>query len=155
MVHGRRSPSRKKRLSWQSSPPVDPLAAADHDLRRMERWIAYSRPDGELWVLLTLDAISAHAALETAGEQAPAALRRLFETVMESFRAETSTSGTSSSCERPMPSVMGLWRSGIDPTMVPRLTAYLNKPTESGAKEFLKYQGPELYRPLCNEAAKS
>jgi len=48
----------------------------------------------------------------------------------------------------------GLWRSGMDPNMVPRLTAYLNNPTESGAKEFLKYQGPELYRPLCNEARK-
>jgi hypothetical protein len=49
---------------------------------------------------------------------------------------------------------MGLWRSGIDPNMMPRLTAYLNKPTESGAKEFLRYQGPELYRPLCNAGSK-
>ena len=49
---------------------------------------------------------------------------------------------------------MGLWRSGMDPNMVPRLTAYLNNPTEGGAKEFLKYQGPELYRPLCALASK-
>ena len=49
---------------------------------------------------------------------------------------------------------MGLWRSGMDPNMVPRLTAYLNNPTESGARDFLKYQGPELYRPLCGLASK-
>ena len=49
---------------------------------------------------------------------------------------------------------VGLWRSGMDPNMLPRLTAYLNNPTESGAKEFLKYQGPELYRPLCSEKGK-
>ncbi len=90
MVHGRMKPSRKKRLSWQSSQPVEPLAVAVHDLRRMERWLAYSKLDAELWDLLTLGAISAHAAIESAGEQAPAALRRLFETVMESFKAETS-----------------------------------------------------------------
>lgn len=49
---------------------------------------------------------------------------------------------------------MGLWRSGRDPNMVPRLTAYLNNPTEGGARDFLKYQGPELYRPLCGLASK-
>ncbi|MDZ4371173.1 MAG: hypothetical protein U1C74_07105 [Phenylobacterium sp.] len=49
---------------------------------------------------------------------------------------------------------MGLWRSGIDPNMVPRLTAYLKVPTDEGANEFVRYQGPELYGPLCAEAAK-
>ena len=49
---------------------------------------------------------------------------------------------------------MGLWRSGLDPNMVPRLTTYLSAPSESGAEEFRKYQGPELYRPLCNLAGK-
>lgn len=47
---------------------------------------------------------------------------------------------------------MGLWRTGVDPKMVPRLQTYLEKPTEDGAAEFLKYQGPELYVPICTEA---
>jgi hypothetical protein len=47
---------------------------------------------------------------------------------------------------------MGLWRSGMDPKMMPRLADYLANPTEKGAKSFLLYQGPELYRPLCTEA---
>lgn len=49
---------------------------------------------------------------------------------------------------------VGLWRSGVDPKMGPRLTEYLKAPTATGAKEFLQYQGPELYRPLCTEALK-
>ena len=49
---------------------------------------------------------------------------------------------------------MGLWRSGIDPKMMPRLNDYLKKPTEAGAKDFLQYQGPELYRGVCAEASK-
>jgi hypothetical protein len=49
---------------------------------------------------------------------------------------------------------MGLWRSGADPKMLPRLNEYLKSPTEVAAKEFLQYQGPELYRPICTEASK-
>jgi hypothetical protein len=49
---------------------------------------------------------------------------------------------------------MGLWRSGLDPNMMPRLNDYLRNPTEAGAAAFLRYQGPELYGPLCREAAK-
>ena len=49
---------------------------------------------------------------------------------------------------------MGLWRSGADPKMVPRLNDYLRNPTEVGATAFLQYQGPELYRPICTEATK-
>ena len=47
---------------------------------------------------------------------------------------------------------ISLWRSGIDPEMVPRLTAYLNSP-DASAGSLLTYQGPELYRPMCNLAA--
>lgn len=46
---------------------------------------------------------------------------------------------------------MSLWRSGMDPQMVPRLQAFLNTPGSS-AEEFLNYQGPELYAPLCGLA---
>ncbi len=49
---------------------------------------------------------------------------------------------------------VGLWRSGVDPKMMPRLNDYLKNPTEAGAKAFLQYQGPELYRPICTEASK-
>jgi hypothetical protein len=49
---------------------------------------------------------------------------------------------------------MGLWRSGLDPKMMPRLNDYLQNPTEAGAAAFLQYQGPELYRPICTEASK-
>lgn len=46
----------------------------------------------------------------------------------------------------------GLWRSGVDPKMLPRLTNYINNPTDEGANEFVRYQGPELYRSLCVKA---
>ena len=49
---------------------------------------------------------------------------------------------------------MSAWRSGIDPNMVPRLTEYLKNPTADAAKAFLQYQGPELYRGLCEQATK-
>ena len=49
---------------------------------------------------------------------------------------------------------MSLWRSGVDPNMMPRLIEYLGKPTDAGAATFLRYQGSELYRPLCTAAAK-
>ena len=49
---------------------------------------------------------------------------------------------------------MGLWRSGADPNMMPRLSDFLRSPTEAGATAFLQYQGPELYRPICMEATK-
>ena len=49
---------------------------------------------------------------------------------------------------------MALWRSGADPKMMSRLNGYLKNPTEAGAKSFLQYQGPELYRPICMAAAK-
>jgi hypothetical protein len=90
MLEGHMKPSRKKRLPPQSWPPVDPLVAAENHLREMERWLAYLKIDEELWELLTMHAVSAHAAIENAGDQAPVALRQLFEDVMESFRAETS-----------------------------------------------------------------
>ena len=46
---------------------------------------------------------------------------------------------------------MSLWRSGIDPQMVPRLQTFLNTP-EASAETFVTYQGPELYTPLCQRA---
>jgi hypothetical protein len=49
---------------------------------------------------------------------------------------------------------MSLWRSGMDPKMMPRLNEYLRDPTTSRAAAFLQYQGPELYRGICTEASK-
>jgi hypothetical protein len=44
---------------------------------------------------------------------------------------------------------MSLWRSGIDPKMVGRLKDVLNGSGELKAPDFVKFEGPELYRPLC------
>jgi hypothetical protein len=49
---------------------------------------------------------------------------------------------------------MSLWRSGVDPNMMPRLNDYLRNPTEAAAAAFLQYQGRELYKPICTEADK-
>jgi hypothetical protein len=49
---------------------------------------------------------------------------------------------------------VSLWRSGVDPNMIPRINDFLRAPTEAGAATFLRFQGPELYRPICTEAEK-
>lgn len=46
---------------------------------------------------------------------------------------------------------MSLWRSDLDPNMLPRLQAFLNTPGAS-ADPFVAYQGPELYGPICRRA---
>jgi hypothetical protein len=46
---------------------------------------------------------------------------------------------------------MSLWRSGVDPNMVPRLQAFLNEP-DASADSFVAFQGPELYGPICRKA---
>jgi hypothetical protein len=48
---------------------------------------------------------------------------------------------------------MRVWRSGIDPQMLPRLLDFANGRGEATAQSFLAYQGPELYRPVCSRAA--
>jgi hypothetical protein len=81
------------------------------------------------------------------------ALSRIDEVARNDCAAQSKGKlATGSYCGCAAAVTMGLSRPGIDPKMVPRLTTYLNNPTENGAKEFLKYQGPELYRPLCNKA---
>jgi hypothetical protein len=50
---------------------------------------------------------------------------------------------------------MQLWRSGMDPKMMPRLQSYLKNPTEPAAAEFVQYQGPELYGPVCKVSGKN
>jgi hypothetical protein len=45
---------------------------------------------------------------------------------------------------------MELWRSGIDPAMKNRIISYATSP--ANVEDFLKYEGPELYRPLCELA---
>jgi hypothetical protein len=44
---------------------------------------------------------------------------------------------------------MSLWRSGIDPKMIDRLKNFLNGAGALQAPDFVKFEGPELYRPLC------
>jgi hypothetical protein len=48
---------------------------------------------------------------------------------------------------------MKLWRSGVDPQMLPRLLDFANSRGDATAQSFVAYQGPELYRPLCSLAA--
>jgi hypothetical protein len=48
--------------------------------------------------------------------------------------------------------VMSAWRSGVDPNMLRRLSAYANAPDPDAASALLRYQGPELYAPLCTAA---
>jgi hypothetical protein len=55
-------------------------------------------------------------------------------------------------CECAAAVTMELWRSGFDPNMLQRLTDYINKPGAGAASDFIKYQGPELYQPLCSRA---
>jgi hypothetical protein len=49
---------------------------------------------------------------------------------------------------------ISLWRSGVDPNMIPRINDFLRAPTEADAATFLRFQGPELYRPICTKAEK-
>jgi hypothetical protein len=44
---------------------------------------------------------------------------------------------------------VSLWRSGVDPKMIGRLQDYLNGSGALKPADFLRFQGPELYRPLC------
>ncbi len=48
---------------------------------------------------------------------------------------------------------MSLWRSGIDPRMLGRLKDYLNGSGDLKAPDFVQFEGPELYRPLCELGA--
>ena len=44
---------------------------------------------------------------------------------------------------------ISLWRSGVDPKMIDRLRDFLNGAGTLKAADFVKFEGPELYRPLC------
>lgn len=46
----------------------------------------------------------------------------------------------------------GLWLSGMDPKMINRLNGFLQQPSERAASQFIAYQGPEMYAPLCSKA---
>jgi hypothetical protein len=59
---------------------------------------------------------------------------------------------TGAFCECAAAVTMELWRSGIDPKMLQRLTDYINSSGASAASDFTKYEGPELYAPLCSRA---
>jgi hypothetical protein len=74
-----------------------------------------------------------------------AAIRNDCETKNEGRRAD------SDFCRCASAVTLGLWRSGADPQMVPRLAIYLNSPNASAAS-LMTYQGPELYSPICGLA---
>jgi len=60
-----------------------------------------------------------------------------------------SHTGADSFCTCAAALTMSLWRSGADPKMVDRLKDFLNGAGTLKASDFLSFQGPELYRPLC------
>ncbi len=48
---------------------------------------------------------------------------------------------------------MSLWRADPDGgKMLKKLSDYANNPTDAGAAVFVNYQGPELYKPVCEMA---
>jgi len=48
---------------------------------------------------------------------------------------------------------ISLWIAGGDGgKMKEKIAAYINSPTEAGAADFVNYQGPELYKPVCELA---
>jgi len=53
-------------------------------------------------------------------------------------------------CECAAAVTVGLWRA--DPKMLKRVADYIKHPDPSRAASFLDYQGPELYRPVCELA---
>ena len=60
---------------------------------------------------------------------------------------------TTAFCECGAAVTMVLWLTpNGDPMLRPRLAAYLSNPSPEAAAEFVKYQGPELYKPLCSSA---
>ena len=46
----------------------------------------------------------------------------------------------------------GTSQSGAYPNLVPRLNDYLKMSSAESAKAFLRYQGPELFKPFCKAA---
>ena len=59
---------------------------------------------------------------------------------------------SSAFCECAAAVTMQLWRSGADPNMIKLLRDYVAKPDPTNATGFVKYEGPELYLPLCKLA---
>jgi len=56
-------------------------------------------------------------------------------------------------CECASAVTMSLWRTGVDPKMIGRLKDFLNGTGDLQAPAFVKFEGPELYRPLCELGA--
>ena len=61
--------------------------------------------------------------------------------------------GADSFCTCAAAVTMSLWRSGVDPKMIDRLKDFLNGAGTLKAPDFLSFQGPELYQPLCELGA--
>ena len=60
---------------------------------------------------------------------------------------------TDSFCRCGSAVTMSLWRSGVDPKMIGRLKDFLSGSGDLKAPDFVKFEGPELYRPLCDLAS--
>ena len=60
--------------------------------------------------------------------------------------------GNDSFCTCGAAVTMSMWRSGVDPKMLDRLKDFVNGTGTLKSTDFVKYEGPELYRPLCQLA---
>lgn len=95
---------------------------------------------------------SAERAAEAIYQQFPR-LREIDEAVRQDCAEKNAGKAADSAfCRCGSAVTMGLWRSGVDPQMVPRLQSFLSNP-EAVASDFIRYQGPELYAPMCRLAA--
>lgn len=78
------------------------------------------------------------------------ALADIKRVVADDCRAKTSRTDADAFCTCGAAITINSWRA--DDTMRGMLTGYIANPSPTSASEFVKYEGPELYGPVCTEA---
>jgi hypothetical protein len=77
------------------------------------------------------------------------ALGDINKVVVDDCKAKTSRTDAGAFCACGAAITINLWRT--DEKMRGRLTTYIANPSLTSASEFVKYEGPELYSPVCTE----
>jgi hypothetical protein len=70
--------------------------------------------------------------------------------VVDDCKTKTTRTDADAFCTCGAATTINLWRA--DDKMRDRLTRYIANPSPSAASEFVKYEGPELYSPVCTQA---
>ncbi len=78
------------------------------------------------------------------------ALSDIKRVVVNDCKAKTSRTDADAFCTCGAAITISSWRA--DDAMRERLTSYIASPSPTSASEFVKYEGPELYGPVCTEA---